>query len=66
MEPKKVTINYALLCKELEKQGKTKEKFSAELGRSKSFVYNMAKTRNRQKILKEPCVYFSDLNREVW
>ena len=34
MEPKKVTINYALLCKELEKQGKTKEKFSAELGRS--------------------------------
>lgn len=32
MEPKKVTINYALLCKELEKQGKTKEKFSAELG----------------------------------
>lgn len=37
MEPKKVTINYALLCKELEKQGKTKEKFSAELGRSKSF-----------------------------
>lgn len=43
MEPKKVTINYALLCKELEKQGKTKEKFSAELGRSKSFVYNMAK-----------------------
>ena len=30
MEPKKVTINYALLCKELEKQGKTKEKFSAE------------------------------------
>ena len=26
MEPKKVTINYALLCKELEKQGKTKEK----------------------------------------
>ena len=43
MEPKKVTINYALLCKELEKQGKTKEKFSAELGRSKSFVCNMAK-----------------------
>ena len=41
MEPKKVTINYALLCKELEKQGKTKEKFSAELGRSKSFVCNM-------------------------
>lgn len=29
MEPKKVTINYALLCKELEKQGKTKEKFSS-------------------------------------
>lgn len=43
MEPKKVTINYALLCKELEKQGKTKEKFSAELGRSKSFVCSMAK-----------------------
>ena len=43
MEPKKVIINYALLCKELEKQGKTKEKFSAELGRSKSFVCNMAK-----------------------
>ncbi len=43
MEPKKVTINYALLCKELEKRGKTKEKFSAELGRSKSFVCNMAK-----------------------
>lgn len=42
MEPKKVTINYALLCKQLEKQGKTKEKFSAELGRSKSFVCNMA------------------------
>lgn len=25
MEPKKVTINYALLCKQLEKQGKTKK-----------------------------------------
>ena len=37
MEPKKVMINYVLLCKELEKQGKTKEKFSAELGRSKSY-----------------------------
>lgn len=43
MEPKKVTINYALLCEELKKQGKTKEKFSAELGRSKPFVCNMAK-----------------------
>ena len=43
MKPKKVMINYTMLCKELEKQGKTKEKFSAELGRSKSFVCNMAK-----------------------
>lgn len=39
MEPKKVTINYALLCKELEKQGKTKEKFSAELGRIQTTGY---------------------------
>ncbi len=38
MEPKKVTINYALLCKELEKQGKTKKGFSLEMGRSESFV----------------------------
>ena len=32
MEPKKVTINYALLCKELEKQGKTKREI---LGRTR-------------------------------
>lgn len=38
MEPKKVTINYALLCKQLEKQGKTKKGFSLEMGRSESFV----------------------------
>lgn len=44
MESKKVTINYALLCKELEKQGKTKEEFSVELGRSKSFVSSMARS----------------------
>lgn len=42
MEPKKVTINYALLCKELEKQGKTKEGFSLEMGRSESFVNYIA------------------------
>ena len=53
-------------CKELEKQGKTKEKFSAELGRASLLSAVWQRTRNRQKILKEPCVYFSDLNREVW
>ena len=42
MEPKKVTINYALLCKELEKQGKTKKGFSLEMGRSESFVNYIA------------------------
>lgn len=42
MEPKKVTINYALLCKQLEKQGKTKEGFSLEMGRSESFVNYIA------------------------
>ena len=63
MEPKKVTINYALLCKQLEKQGKTKEKFSAEASLLSAI---WQRTRNRQKILKEPCVYFSGLSREVW
>lgn len=43
MEPKKVTINYALLCKELEKQGKTKKGFSLEMGRSESFVNYLVK-----------------------
>lgn len=43
MEPKKVTINYALLCKELEKQGKTKNGFSLEMGRSESFVNYLVK-----------------------
>ena len=42
MEPKKVTINYALLCKQLEKQGKTKKGFSLEMGRSESFVNYIA------------------------
>lgn len=42
MEPKKVTINYALLCKQLEKQGKTKKAFSLEMGRSESFVNYIA------------------------
>ena len=42
MEPKKVTINYALLCKQLEKQGKTKKGFSLEMGRSESFVNHIA------------------------
>lgn len=42
MEPKKVTINYALLCKQLEKRGKTKKGFSLEMGRSESFVNYMA------------------------
>lgn len=42
MEPKKVTINYALLCKELEKQGKTKKGFSLEMGRSESLVNYIA------------------------
>lgn len=43
MEPKKVIINYALLCKELEKQGKTKKGFSLEMGRSESFVNYLVK-----------------------
>lgn len=42
MEPKKVTINYALLCKQLEKQGKTKKGFSLEMVRSESFVNYIA------------------------
>lgn len=42
MKPKKVTINYALLCKQLEKQGKTKKGFSLEMGRSESFVNYIA------------------------
>lgn len=42
MEPKKVTINYALLCKQLEKRGKTKKGFSLEMGRSESFVNYIA------------------------
>lgn len=42
MEPKKVTINYALLCKELKKQGKTKKGFSLEMARSESFVNYIA------------------------
>lgn len=42
MEPKKVTINYALLCKQLEKQGKTKKGFSLEMGRRESFVNYIA------------------------
>lgn len=42
MEPKKVTINYALLCKQLEKQGKTKKGFYLEMGRSESFVNYIA------------------------
>lgn len=42
MEPKKVIINYDLLCKELEKQGKTKKGFSLEMGRSESFVNYIA------------------------
>lgn len=42
MEPKKVTINYALLCKQLEKRGKTKKGFSLEIGRSESFVNYIA------------------------
>lgn len=42
MEPKKVTINYALLCKELEKHGKTKKGFSLEMGRSESSVNYIA------------------------
>lgn len=42
MEPKKVTINYALLCKQLEKQGKTKKGLSLEMGRSESFVNYIA------------------------
>lgn len=43
MEPKKVIINYDLLCKELEKQGKTKKGFSLEMGRSESFVNYLVK-----------------------
>ncbi len=42
MEPKKVTINYALLCKQLKKRGKTKKGFSLEMGRSESFVNYIA------------------------
>lgn len=42
MEPKKVTINYALLCKQLEKRGKMKKGFSLEMGRSESFVNYIA------------------------
>lgn len=42
MEPKKVTINYALLCKQLEKRGKTKKGFSLEMARSESFVNYIA------------------------
>lgn len=42
MKPKKVTINYALLCKQLEKRGKTKKGFSLEMGRSESFVNYIA------------------------
>ena len=42
MEPKKATINYALLCKQLEKRGKTKKGFSLEMGRSESFVNYIA------------------------
>ena len=42
MEPKKVTINYALICKQLEKRGKTKKGFSLEMGRSESFVNYIA------------------------
>lgn len=44
MEIKKVNIDYDLLCREIEKAGKTKEGFSYELGRSKTFVCSISKT----------------------
>lgn len=37
MEPKKVTINYALLCKQLEKRGKTKKGILPRNGEKRKF-----------------------------
>ena len=49
MEIKKVNIDYNLLCREIEKAGKTKEGFSYELGRSKTFVCSIRKTPCQQE-----------------
>ncbi len=48
-----VRIDYERLCNELKKAGKTKEGFSFELGRSKSFVTQLNKNRMQPKALEK-------------
>ena len=38
---KKVTIDYEKLCEELNRQGKTKQGFSIELGRGKNYIVSI-------------------------
>lgn len=38
---KKVTIDYEKLCEELNRQGKTKQGFSLEIGRGKDYIVSI-------------------------
>mgnify|MGYP003272506617 CR=1 FL=1 len=47
---KKVTIDYEKLCEELNRQGKTKQGFSIEIGRGKDYIVSI-KHRPEQQIV---------------
>ena len=49
----KVRIDYGRLCAEIARNGKTKEGFSLELGRSRSYISNLAKTREQPKSVEQ-------------
>ena len=49
----KVRIDYGKLCAEIARNGKSKESFSLELGRSRSYISNLAKTREQPKSVEQ-------------
>lgn len=49
----KVRIDYGRLCAEIARNGKTNEGFSLELGRSRSYISNLAKTREQPKSVEQ-------------